>query len=297
MREVAIELPPGVATEAGAAHAGRTGHGVSPRGRRLAAGVCRPPRRPSLTPLALSHPAREVLDALTTRGASFPRRGGAGDRSARERGGGRALGAGRGRTRSRPTASTTSVPWSTRSVVGARGVDAPLAPVMLPDAGRCWTRPDPSSSVRRGRRATPPRRRVTTRWSPDLRRRCSTDGAWCSGICWPARHWRHGWRELLGGVTAHGGPRGGSAAAGLSRGFVGEQFARPEAVELLRVVRREGPLDSAALGTGGRPAQSHRDRPAGSASQRALRWARSSSCLRARVQLSQLTPRPRIESA
>ena len=48
------------------------------------------------------------------------------------------------------------------------------------------------------------------------------------------------WRELLGALRrmeARGEIRGGRFVAG----FVGEQFARPDAVELLRVVRREGP--------------------------------------------------------
>ncbi len=50
------------------------------------------------------------------------------------------------------------------------------------------------------------------------------------------------WRELLAvlrRMEARGEIRGGRFVAG----FVGEQFARPEAVELLRVVRRDGPLD------------------------------------------------------
>ena len=49
------------------------------------------------------------------------------------------------------------------------------------------------------------------------------------------------WRELLATLRrmeARGEIRGGRFVAG----FVGEQFARPGAVELLRVVRREGPL-------------------------------------------------------
>ena len=48
------------------------------------------------------------------------------------------------------------------------------------------------------------------------------------------------WRELLAALRrmeAKGEIRGGRFVAG----FVGEQFARPEAVELLRIVRREGP--------------------------------------------------------
>ena len=47
------------------------------------------------------------------------------------------------------------------------------------------------------------------------------------------------WRELLGALRrmeARGEIRGGRFVAA----FVGEQFARPDAVELLRVVRREG---------------------------------------------------------
>ncbi len=52
------------------------------------------------------------------------------------------------------------------------------------------------------------------------------------------------WRELLGALRrmeARGEIRGGRFVAG----FVGEQFARPEAVELLRIVRRESPSTSA----------------------------------------------------
>jgi len=48
------------------------------------------------------------------------------------------------------------------------------------------------------------------------------------------------WRELLAALRrmeARGEIRGGRFVAG----FVGEQFARPAAVELLRVVRRDGP--------------------------------------------------------
>ena len=48
------------------------------------------------------------------------------------------------------------------------------------------------------------------------------------------------WRELLAALRRaedRGEIRGGRFVAG----FVGEQFARPDAVALLRVVRREGP--------------------------------------------------------
>ena len=47
------------------------------------------------------------------------------------------------------------------------------------------------------------------------------------------------WRDVLGALRrmeARGEVRGGRFVTG----FVGEQFARPDAVELLRIVRRDG---------------------------------------------------------
>ena len=47
------------------------------------------------------------------------------------------------------------------------------------------------------------------------------------------------WRDVLGALRrmeARGEVRGGRFVSG----FVGEQFARPDAVELLRIVRRDG---------------------------------------------------------
>ena len=66
---------------------------------------------------------------------------------------------------------------------------------------------------------------------------CCCAGAWYFAICWRARRWRRPGAILLvvlRRMEARGEIRGGRFVAG----FVGEQFARPEAIELLRAMRR-----------------------------------------------------------
>ena len=171
-------------------------------------------------PLALSHPAREVLDALTTRGASFlPELV---------------------RTTGRLASEVEDGLWElvAAGLVTADGFDNLRALVdpkrrrgegrgraarrgTRPGDGRCWmstTHPDRLSRPS----MTSSRRPVTTRWSPDSRRRCWTGGASCSGISWPARHWRRrggsswrrcgGWR-LVARSAAAGSSWGSSASS------------------------------------------------------------------------------------
>ena len=187
--------------------------------------------------LALSHPAREVLDALTTHGASFLRE--------------------IVRSTGRLASEVEDGLWELVSagLVSADGFDN-LRALVDPKRRR---------GEGRGRAARP--RHAAGRWAllagPDRPR--STDEPGDAAA--PAQHdetvarfaaqllARWGvvfrdllaretlaprWRELLGALRrmeARGEIRGGRFVSG----FIGEQFARPEAVELLRVVRREGP--------------------------------------------------------
>ena len=195
-------------------------------------------------PLALSHPAREVLDALTTRGASFL------PEVVRETG--------------RLPSEVEDGLWElvAAGLVTADGFDN-LRALVDPKRRR---------GEGRGRAARP--RHSAGRWALLDETDPSTLSGEAAGD--PAEQARHdevvarfasqmldrwgvvfrdllaretlapGWRELLGALRrmeARGEIRGGRFVAG----FVGEQFARPEAVELLRVVRREGPLDQPLL--------------------------------------------------
>ena len=190
-------------------------------------------------PLALSHPAREVLDALTTRGASFL--------------------AEVVRATGRLASEVEDGLWElvAAGLVTADGFDN-LRALVDPKRRR---------GEGRGRAARP--RHAAGRWAL----LDETDPSNLAGetVGDPAAQARHdeavarfasqmldrwgvvfrdllaretlapGWRELLGALRrmeARGEIRGGRFVAG----FVGEQFARPEAVELLRIVRREGPL-------------------------------------------------------
>ena len=70
---------------------------------------------------------------------------------------------------------------------------------------------------------------------------CWSAGAWCSAICWRAKLWRRPGANLLTVLRrkeAHGEIRGGRFVSG----FIGEQFARPEALDLLRSIRRSHPI-------------------------------------------------------
>ena len=190
-------------------------------------------------PLPLSHPARELLDALTTRGASFL--------------------AELVRATGRLASEVEDGLWElvAAGLVTADGFDN-LRALVDPKRRR---------GEGRGRAARP--RHSAGRWAlldePDVPQPAGEPVA--AGAA-PARHdevvarfasqmldrWgvvfrdllaretlAPSWRELLAALRrmeARGEIRGGRFVAG----FVGEQFARPDAVELLRVVRREKPL-------------------------------------------------------
>ena len=67
---------------------------------------------------------------------------------------------------------------------------------------------------------------------------CSCVGAYSCATCWFGKHLAPPWRDLLPvlrRMEARGEIRGGRFVSG----FTGEQFARPEALDLLRMVRRE----------------------------------------------------------
>ena len=190
-------------------------------------------------PLALSHPAREVLDALTTRGASFL--------------------AELVRTTGRLASEVEDGLWElvAAGLVTADGFDN-LRALVDPKRRR---------GEGRGRAARP--RHAAGRWAL----LDETDPHQPAGdtVVHAAAQARHDevvarfasqlldrwgvvfrdllaretlaprWRELLAALRcmeARGEIRGGRFVAG----FVGEQFARPDAVELLRVVRRKGPV-------------------------------------------------------
>ena len=186
---------------------------------------------------ALSHPAREVLDALTTRGASFL--------------------AELVRATGRLASEVEDGLWElvAAGLVTADGFDN-LRALVDPKRRR---------GEGRGRAARP--RHAAGRWAlldgPDLPQPAGE----AVGDAAPTRpdevvvrfasqmldRWgvvfrdllaretlAPSWRELLAALRrmeASGEIRGGRFVAG----FVGEQFARPDAVELLRVIRREGP--------------------------------------------------------
>jgi ATP-dependent Lhr-like helicase len=189
--------------------------------------------------VALSHPAREVLDALTTRGASFL--------------------AGLVRATGRLPSEVEDGLWElvAAGLVTADGFDN-LRALVDPKRRR---------GEGRGRAARP--RHATGRWAPldevDLAQPVEETVDDGGG---PSRHdaavarfaaqllnrWGVVFRDLLARETlaprwrellmvlrrmeARGEIRGGRFVAG----FVGEQFASPDAVDLLRVVRRAGPL-------------------------------------------------------
>ena len=189
--------------------------------------------------LALSHPAREVIDALTTRGASFL--------------------AEVVRATGRLASEVEDGLWElvAAGLVTADGFDN-LRALVDPKRRR---------GEGRGRAARP--RHAAGRWALlDETDMSQPAGPTVGDAAAPARHdevvarfasqmldrWgvvfrdllaretlAPTWRELLMALRrmeARGEIRGGRFVAG----FVGEQFARPEAVELLRVVRRDGPL-------------------------------------------------------
>ncbi len=189
--------------------------------------------------LALSHPAREVIDALTTRGASFL--------------------AEVVRATGRLASEVEDGLWElvAAGLVTADGFDN-LRALVDPKRRR---------GEGRGRAARP--RHAAGRWALlDETDMSQPTGPTVGDAAALARHdevvarfasqmldrWgvvfrdllaretlAPTWRELLMALRrmeASGEIRGGRFVAG----FVGEQFARPEAVELLRVVRRDGPL-------------------------------------------------------
>ncbi len=189
-------------------------------------------------PLALSHPAREVLAALTTRGASFL--------------------AELVRSTGRLASEVEDGLWElvAAGLVTADGFDN-LRALVDPKRRR---------GEGRGRAARP--RHAAGRWAlldePDLPQEAGAPDDAAAAL---TRHdavvarfasqmldrWgvvfrdllaretlAPSWRELVAALRrmeARGEIRGGRFVAG----FVGEQFARPDAVALLRVVRREGP--------------------------------------------------------
>ena len=190
-------------------------------------------------PLALSHPAREVLDALTTRGASFlPELV---------------------RTTGRLASEVEDGLWElvAAGLVTADGFDN-LRALVDPKRRR---------GEGRGRAARP--RHAAGRWAlldehdpsrpveqtvDDVVAQARHDEVVARFASQMLDRWgvvfrdllaretlAPTWRELLAALRrmeARGEIRGGRFVVG----FVGEQFARPDAVELLRVVRKEGPL-------------------------------------------------------
>ena len=190
-------------------------------------------------PLALSHPAREVLDALTTRGASFL--------------------AEVVRATGRLASEVEDGLWElvAAGLVTADGYDnlrALVDPKRRRGEGRGraarprhaagrWAlldetgHPEPAGDTVGNTNAPARRDEVVARFASQMLDR------W--GVVFRDLLARETlaprWRELLMALRrmeARGEIRGGRFVSG----FVGEQFARPEAVELLRVVRREGPL-------------------------------------------------------
>lgn len=226
--------------------------------------TCAGSGHPDRHPFALSHPAREILDALTTRGASFlaelVRATGrlasevedglwelvaAGLVSADGFDNLRALvdpkrrrGEGRGRA-ARPRHASGR--WALLVPAGTANQESSGDPVTAPTAVLTTV----STTVSTSDQGTAPMSPVSpeqtrdtavakfaaqllTRWGVVFR-----DVVARETLAPP-------WRELLGTfrrMEARGEIRGGRFVAG----FVGEQFARPEAVALLRGVRRDGP--------------------------------------------------------
>ena len=199
--------------------------------------ACAGRRETGTDAVALSHPAREVLDALTARGASFL--------------------AELVRATGRLASEVEDGLWElvAAGLVTADGFDN-LRALVDPKRRR---------GEGRGRAARP--RHAAGRWALLDEHDLSQPAGGPVDAASPARHdevvarfasqmldrWgvvfrdllaretlAPSWRELLGALRrmeARGEIRGGRFVAG----FVGEQFARPDAVELLRVVRREGP--------------------------------------------------------
>ena len=184
---------------------------------------------------SLSHPAREVLAALESQGACLLRRPGARHRPAGQRSGRRALGIGG------------------RGLVTADGFEN-LRALLDPKRRR---------GEGRGRRARP--RHAPGRW--DLLRRVGSRRAdarnarsafarqlllrW--GVVFRDAAAREplapAWRDLLVALRrmeSRGEIRGGRFLAA----FVGEQFALPEALDLLRAIRRTGETAPAPDGPG-----------------------------------------------
>ena len=188
-------------------------------------------------PLALSHPAREVLDALTTRGASFL--------------------AELVRATGRLASEVEDGLWElvAAGLVTADGFDnlrALVDPKRRRGEGRGraarprhaagrWALLDETDQLQSGEAAgdaeAAHRDSVVARFAAQMLDR------W--GVVFRDVLARETlaptWRELLVALRrmeARGEIRGGRFVAG----FVGEQFARPAAVELLRVVRRDEPL-------------------------------------------------------
>lgn len=196
-------------------------------------------------PFALSHPAREVLDALTSRGASFlaelVRATGrltsevedglwelvaAGLVSADGFDNLRALvdpkrrrGEGRGRS-SRPRHAAGR--WALLDPIGLNHPQTPAAVPSKTTGSAASPTADHERDVAVARFAS----QLLTRWGVVFRDLVARETLAPS------------WRELLGALRrmeARGEIRGGRFVAG----FVGEQFARPEAIDLLRQIRRD----------------------------------------------------------
>ena len=79
---------------------------------------------------------------------------------------------------------------------------------------------------------------------------CCVVAVWCSANCWRATQMPP-WRTLLPStvVEARGEIRGGRFVAG----FIGEQFALPEAVDGLRAVRRQSKSSDTVIITAADP--------------------------------------------
>ncbi len=206
---------------------------------------------PSAEAAQPSAKARAVADCIREHGASFFDELVEGARSAGTAGRGGAGRAGGARPRQfRQLRRAARAAGAVRASARAGVAGGPI--FGMADAGR-W------ALARRGG-ATPARR---PRPSSTSRARCCAAMASCSGGCSSAR--RRGCRRgasccaSTARLEARGEIRGGRFVAG----FAGEQFALPDAIGLLREIRRKPALGAIGVALGRRSAQSRRHPDAG----------------------------------
>ena len=130
-------------------------------------------------------------------------------------------------------------------------------------AGRCWDRAPPYPWPRAGRESAEARLAEETRHEAFARQYIKRYGVVFRDLLARESH-APAWRDLVRiyrRLEMSGELRGGR----LVGGFVGEQFAAPEAVEALRATRREEKRGEIVQAVGLRPAEPGRDRHAGTA--------------------------------